>query len=118
MITVGAYDARYLAYADFSGRGSQDRLPDLVAPGVEIETTAPGGGYISVTGTSFAAPFVTGAAALLMEWGIVQENDRYLYGEKVRAYLQRGAKPLPGFDQYPNRTVGFGTLCLRDSFPP
>lgn len=117
VITVGAYDARYLAYADFSGRGSQDRLPDLVAPGVEIETTAPGGGYISVTGTSFAAPFVTGAAALLMEWGIVQENDRYLYGEKVRAYLQRGAKPLPGFDQYPNRTVGFGTLCLRDSFP-
>lgn len=73
VIAVGAYDARQNAYASFSGRGWEDSVygirPDLAAPGVEITTTAAGGGYVSVTGTSFATPFVTGGAVLLMEWG-------------------------------------------------
>ena len=111
-ISVGAYDARTFAYADFSGRGFT-RLtnmvkPDLVAPGVEVMTTTVGGGYAAFTGTSFATPFVTGSAALLMEWGIVRGNDPYLYGEKVKAYLRRGAKKVPGLDEYPNREVGYG----------
>ncbi len=124
VIAVGAYDARRNAYASFSGRGWPDGRydpynirPDLVAPGVEITTTASGGGYVSVTGTSFATPFVTGAAALLMEWGIVRGNDPFLYGEKVRAYLRRGARPLPGFIGYPNNQVGYGVLCVRESLP-
>lgn len=121
VIAVGAYDARQNAYASFSGRGWPESVyrirPDLVAPGVGITTTASGGGYISVTGTSFAAPFVTGSAALLMEWGIVRKNDPYLYGEKVRAYLQKGARRLPGFEQWPNSVVGYGALCVRESLP-
>lgn len=39
------------------------------------------------------------------------------YGEKVKAYLRRGARPLPGFDVYPNPLVGYGALCVRDSLP-
>lgn len=120
-ITVGAYDDSYQAYADFSGRGFTrlDRMvkPDLVAPGVNIVTSQAGGGYAPMTGTSFAAPFVTGSAALLMQWGIVDGNDPYLYGEKVKAYLTRGAKPLPGEAVYPNPRLGYGTLCLDASFP-
>lgn len=120
-ISVGAYDARTFAYADFSGRGFT-RLtnmvkPDLVAPGVEVMTTTVGGGYAAFTGTSFATPFVTGSAALLMEWGIVRGNDPYLYGEKVKAYLRRGAKKVPGFDEYPNEEVGYGALCTAQSLP-
>ena len=120
-ISVGAYDARTFAYADFSGRGFT-RLtnmvkPDLVAPGVEVMTTTVGGGYAAFTGTSFATPFVTGSAALLMEWGIVRKNDPYLYGEKVKAYLRRGAKKVPGFDEYPNEEVGYGALCTAQSIP-
>lgn len=121
VVAVGAYDARLNTYASFSGRGWPDSQyqvhPDLAAPGVSVTTTAPGGGYTSVTGTSFAAPFVTGAAALMMQWGIVRGNDPFLYGEKVRAYLQNGARPLPGFTQFPNNQVGYGTLCVRDSLP-
>ena len=111
VITVGAYDSRLNAFADFSGRGGENLpypKPDLVAPGVDVVAPSAGGGYTGVTGTSFATPFVTGAAALMMEWGIVRGNDPFLWGEKVKAYLRRGAQPLPGFDRYPNESVGWG----------
>ncbi len=111
VISVGAYDSRLNTYADFSGRGSRYlpvQKPDLVAPGVSITAPSPGGGYATVTGTSFAAPFVSGSAALLMEWGIIKGNDPFLYGEKVKAYLRRGAQPLGGYDRYPNVEVGWG----------
>lgn len=121
VISVGAYDALTFAYADFSGRGFTRMLnlvkPDIVAPGVNVTTTVPGGGYASFSGTSFATPFVTGSTALLMEWGIIKGNDPYLYGEKVKAYMRRGAKTLPGFTEYPNPQVGYGALCLSESLP-
>ena len=120
VITVGAYNGATGAYADFSGRGAAAnslQKPTLVAPGVDIQTAAPDGRYVSQTGTSFATPFVTGAAALLMQYGIVDGEDPFLYGEKVKAYLQRGARPLPGFSMYPNNQVGYGALCVRDSLP-
>ena len=120
VVTVGAYDSRVNAFADFSGRGGKQLTyfkPDLVAPGVDVTAPAPGGGYSGMTGTSFAVPFVTGAAALMMEWGIARRNDPFLWGEKVKAYLRRGAQPLPGFEKYPNESVGWGRLCFVESMP-
>ena len=118
-ITVGAYDSRQNTIAAFSGRGytwnNQQIKPDLVAPGVDIISCAPGGGYVSRSGTSMATPFVTGTASLLMQWGILDGNDLFLYGEKMRAYLINGARPLPGFDSYPNPQTGWGALCAFDS---
>ena len=70
-----------------------------------------------MSGTSFAAPFVAGAAALLMEYGIVRGRDPYLYGEKLKAYLLAGARPLRGITKYPDIRVGYGALCLTDSIP-
>ena len=123
-VTVAAYDARTFSYADFSGRGpaavyegSNVQKPDLAAPGVLVNAPVPSGGYRAFSGTSFAAPFVTGSAALLMEWGIVQGNDPYLYGEKVKAYLRRGARELPGYSEWPNSLLGYGALCVRESLP-
>ena len=123
-VTVAAYDARTFSYADFSGRGpaavyegGNVPKPDLAAPGVLVNTPVPGGGYRAFSGTSFAAPFVTGSAALLMEWGIVRGNDPYLYGEKVKAYLRRGARELPGYSEWPNAQLGYGVLCVEDSLP-
>lgn len=129
IVTVGAYDTVFEQYAAFSGRGipqisressivvSGFIKPDLVAPGVDILAPDVLGGYRSVTGTSFATPIVTGSAAILMEWGIVQGNDIYLYGEKVKAYLRRGAQRLRGENVYPNERVGFGRLCVAESLP-
>jgi len=121
VISVGAYDSFTNSYADFSGRGytrmTRQIKPDVVAPGVDILTANSGGGLIKRTGTSMAAPFVTGAAAILMEWGIIRGNDPYLYGEKVKAYLIMGAAPIPGIYQYPDPRVGWGRLCVRESLP-
>lgn len=121
-ITVGAYDARFNQPAAFSGRGftreTNQVKPDIVAPGVEITSCAVGGGYETRTGTSMATPFVTGSAALMMQWGIVNGNDPYLYGEKLKAYLIRGAKrDIGGFPEWPNPQLGWGTLCVEDSLP-
>ena len=120
VITVGAYDPVYDTYADFSGRGYADSTrtigvaaagltkPDLVAPGVNIQAPDVYGTFTPTTGTSFATPIVSGAAALLMEWGIVRGNDPFLYGEKIKAYLRKGARPLRGEMEYPNDRVGYG----------
>lgn len=125
-ITVGAYDSRRNQYAAFSGRGytwqTNQIKPDLVAPGVEILSCAPEGGYTARTGTSMATPFVTGSAALMMQWGIVEGRDSYLYGEKLKAYLINGAKPLVGGEEqgissYPNPLLGWGCLCTSQSLP-
>ncbi len=119
-ITVGAYNGDTDSYAPFSGRGYVCCgwvKPDLVAPGVDILSCSPGGGYVSRTGTSMACPFVTGSAALLMQYGIVEGRDPYLFGQKVKAFLIRGARQLPAFEEYPNDSVGWGALCVRDSLP-
>ena len=119
VITVGAYNSRTDAYADFSGRGytriNDNIKPDIVAPGVNIVSTAVNGGYTGRSGTSMAVPFVSGSAALLMQWGIVKRNDPYLYGEKVKAYLIRTARHLPG-EPVPSKRTGWGALCLRNVF--
>lgn len=121
VITVGAYDSRSNTYAPFSGRGytwnTNQVKPDLVAPGVDIISTAPGGIYESRSGTSMAAPFVSGSCCLMMEWGIIRGNDTFLYGEKMKAYLIRGAKRLPFVKEYPDPRVGWGALCVADSIP-
>jgi len=118
VISVGGFNGALNIAVQFSGRGFTWNnvyvKPDLVAPAVDIVSARAGGGYDSFTGTSMAAPFVTGAAALMMEWGIVLDNDPFLYGQRVKAFLKRGARRNPGIT-YPNPIWGYGTLCLEDA---
>ena len=119
MISVGAYDAFTEQTAAFSGRGytrNHQQKPDIIAPGVDIQSAAPENSYSVRSGTSMATAFVTGGAALLMEWGILKKKDPYLYGEKMKSYLRRGAIELTG-EPVPNNRSGYGLLCLNRSIP-
>lgn len=117
VITVGAYNGRTFSYAPFSGRGNTKNLvtvkPDISAPGVDISSPYPGGGYRLASGTSVATPFVTGAAAILMEWGIVKGNDLFMYGERLKAKLIKDSIQNSGQNVWPNRLLGWGLLCLK-----
>ena len=118
VISVAGYNANTNISASFSGRGFTRNdvyiKPDITAPAVNILTTKTGGGYMQFSGTSMASPFVAGASSLIMEWGIVQENDIYLYGQRVKAFLQKGARRTQNIG-YPNNIWGYGTLCISDT---
>ncbi len=115
VIRVSGYNNRIGSIANFSGKGNINTVlpfPDISAPAVDVLSARVGGGYDSFTGTSFAAPFVTGAVALIMQWGISDRNSPFLYGERIRAFLRLGAN-RSNTVKYPNPSFGYGTLCLN-----
>jgi len=94
------------AVALFSSRGpgNCDRriFPDVVAPGVTVCSSAPGGGYRYISGTSQAAPHVVGTIALMLN------ADSDLTMEEIESKLKITAQPVGFF--WPNFTSGWGRL--------
>jgi subtilisin family serine protease len=94
------------AVALFSSRGpgNCDRriFPDMVAPGVTVCSSAPGGRYHSISGTSQAAPHVVGTIALMLS------ADPALTVEEIESKLKITAQPVGLFR--PNFTSGWGRL--------
>lgn len=116
-IVCGAYnslDGSLLISSSWGPSRSGKPAPDLVAPGVQVAGVYPEG-YGTMTGTSVSAAITAGAAALLMEWGILQENMPDINGERIRNLLIGGAvreKTLT----YPNNKWGYGKLNLYGTF--
>lgn len=81
-LTVGAIDSQN-SIAAFSSKGPSNKIygikPDVVAPGVDILSAKMNGGYITMSGTSMAAPYVTAVAAnvrqLHPEWSAPEIRD-------------------------------------------
>ena len=107
VIAVGATDGNN-QIASFSTFGD---AVDLVAPGVDVYSTYPGG-YAQFSGTSVAAAHVSGVAALLASLPAFDTPD------KIRAALEATALDLgePGWDPY----YGFGLVQAYDALtqPP
>ena len=120
VISVGSYNYLVDTISPFTGRGQifegQYIKPDIVAPGEGIYSAIPNRSFDKKTGTSMATPQVTGSAALMMQWGIVNRNDLYLYGERLKYFLMLGSKKGRRDISYPDPSWGYGELCLRDSF--
>jgi len=49
-----------------------------------------------------------------MQWGIVNRNDPFLYGQRMKSFLRKGARREPNII-YPNPEWGYGFLCIRDT---
>ncbi len=117
IIAVSEFNPFTNQIAASSGRGftRDGRIrPDLAAPGTQIITTNTQGGYSQATGTSIAAAFVTGGAALLMEWGIVNGNNPALYGDRLSVAIIKNTRRLATGIDYPNQLWGYGAFCLEN----
>jgi subtilisin family serine protease len=123
VFSVGAID-RFGNVADFSSRGpvtadgSGRMKPDIVAPGVGVLSSLPGGMYGSNSGTSIAGPHVAGAVALL--WSA----DPSLIGDidRTEQLLIQTADPYTGsrsvgcFEgDIPNAAYGYGILDVYEA---
>lgn len=118
IISVGAFNPYTNQITASSGRGftRDERVkPGLAAPGANVITANNQGGYSPATGTSIAAAFVTGGVAVLMEWGIVNENDPFLYGDRLRIALLSNTRRLVTDISYPNPLWGYGAFCLENT---
>lgn len=117
VITV-AYYGNNNALIAASGKGFNTNgliNPDVSTIGVNILTTQVSGGVTTFSGSSAAAAVVTGACALLLQWGIVDGNDPTMYTKKIRTYIMYGANRSSA-NKYPNRETGYGDFDLLGIF--
>ncbi|MFN8486601.1 MAG: S8 family serine peptidase [Caldilineaceae bacterium] len=109
-ITVGAIDS-FDKVADFSGRGPAFyegvQKPQLTAPGVYVLSSIPGGAYVEASGTSMAAPHVTGLIALMVAADL-KDGVRDLNVDELESFMNYTAVDLgkPG----PDDDYGYGRI--------
>jgi len=116
-LSVGAYNAKDNSLYVNSSWGPSllpANMPDLVAPGVRVGGIFPTGPG-TMTGTSVAAAIATGAAALMLQWGIVEGNNRAISTYQIKGFFIRGCE-RSDFMSYPNYQWGYGKLDLYNSF--
>ncbi len=116
-ITCGAYNAKdgSLSVSSSWGPTRVPKIaPDFAAPGVNIKGVFPTG-YGTMTGTSAASAVTAGAAALLMEWGIVQGNMPTINGDLIKNLFISGCVRDENLT-YPNNQWGYGKMNLYNTF--
>ena len=118
-ITVTAYDHTKSSIYIHASRGyslSGRIKPDLAAPGVNILGASVSGRRLTrMSGTSVSAAHLAGAAAILLNWGVLNANYPYLNTPVLKSIFVRGAQRNPALT-YPNREFGYGTLNLYEAF--
>ncbi|MGN0483393.1 MAG: S8 family peptidase [Lachnospiraceae bacterium] len=117
-MTVSGYDDKKNGVYIQSSRGFADAgliKPDFAAPAVDVSGAGMKNQIVTESGTSVAAAITTGAAALFLEWAVVQKNRENINSVDVKNEFLRGASQSENI-VYPNRSVGYGTLNLYEVF--
>lgn len=117
IITAAAYDYRDDSIFVNSSRGFTANYgvkPDLAAPGVNVYGPVSDLRYGRRSGTSIAAAHTAGVSAMLLQWGIVQQNNLGMNTVTVKNYLIRGARRENLV--IPDRSFGWGILDIYSTF--
>lgn len=117
IITTAAYDYRDGSIFVNSSRGFTANLgvkPDLAAPGVEVYGPVSALRFGRRSGTSVAAAHTAGVSAMLLQWGIVQQNNLGMNTVTVKNYLIRGARRKNLV--VPDQSFGWGILDIYSTF--
>ena len=134
VISVGSYNHRTGSADIDSGRGYNAKgavKPDVVAPGVNViwppydnrmnsNSVNVHGVMRVMSGTSVAAAHVAGMAALLLQWGVTDGNNRLMGNNQIKSILTRGAVRNINIEQegegYPDPVFGYGKVNIMNSF--
>ena len=117
-ITVGGYEGLTGARWTPSGRGFSGLgqvKPDFCAPSVAVFGAGRRNDYVTQTGSSVAAAITAGAAALCMDWGILDGYAPTMNSVEVKNLLIRGCQRDANL-LYPNKEWGYGKLDLYRAF--
>jgi len=117
-ITATAYNAEDESLYINAGRGYtriQLIKPEIAAPGVNVLSPDLQKGFVEVTGSSAAAAHAAGVAAIIFEWGIVNNNYPKMSCQDIKIFMIRGARRKPDL-VYPNPDWGYGILDAYNLF--
>ncbi len=119
VFSVGAVNGNdpNLPIADWSARGPTECAegelsikPEVVAPGVNVRSSVPGGGYQTMSGTSMASPHITGAVA------VIRQANPNLDVDTIKDILMSAAHDLPFDDpDGEDNTFGHGIIDLYEA---
>ncbi len=121
-ITATAYNDRNGAIYASSSRGFTRKgsvKPDITAPGVLVKgafaVTTEKALYTERSGSSVATSLVAGAAALMLQWGIINGNSPAMNTENIKQLFIRGARRTRE-NVYPSEIWGWGILDILQTF--
>jgi subtilisin len=120
-----SYPAAYASVIGVSATDSSDLITPfspagpgvaIVAPGMSILSTQSGGGYVTLSGTSQAAPHVAGVAALVLSAGIADANGDGRRSDEVRERLLTTARDLGAVGR--DDLYGYGLTDVLSALVP
>lgn len=117
-ITAAYYDGLNNAVALSSGRGfsrNNQINPAIAAPGINVVGALPGNRFAARSGSSISTAVTAGAAALLVEWIIIDRGAPVIDAFQIRSLFIIGAVRPPEMN-FPNREWGYGLLNLYNTF--
>ncbi len=117
-LTVTSYNQNNFSIVGKSGVYFKDTVYnaiDVACGGVDIKTYAPQNKLVFAEGTGAAGAVAAGAAAIMMQWGIIEKNNVNMYSQTLKSYFLRGTIKRPN-DVYPNPQWGYGILDLVGVF--